>query len=412
MNSESDEQSSIENGRSKRIKITHDMQCASSSAATLVSELLPFNFLPFELNTEILLRIPVKYLSRYKCVSKSWRSFISRSQFAKAHLAAASDNDECEHHKLLFTILPPNASLKECSLRSALSEATTEVFEVNYLMKRPRKSVWVVGYCRGLVCYAIQEKHLFLLNPSTGKSNKLPDLNVKLKNGCFLLYGFGYDERNDDYKVVVIFCVFSSASVHETEVMVYSLNTNYWRRIQDFKGGIPLDDSGKYVNGKLHWAASVSYASAGGGSSYEWKIVGLDLADESYEEINGPDSGENTNDWTFGVVNGCLCVLYNYLGTRADLWVMKEYGSQESWTKMVSIPYMNSPHNCTYSMPLCMLKNSELLLLYGSSLVVYNPKHSSLRYLQFNNLVNFFEVGLYVESFISPSICGTGIQQK
>lgn len=411
MNSDSDEQSAFGNGRSKRIKITHDMQCASSSAATFGSDLLPFNFLPPELNTEIFLRIPVKSLSRFKCVSKSWLSFIARPQFVKAHLAAASDNDECAYHKLLFTILPPNASLKECSLRTALSEATTEVFEVNYPMKRPRKSVWVVGYCQGLVCCAIQEKHLFLWNPSTGKSNKLPDLNVKLKNGCFLLYGFGYDERNDDYKVVAIFCIFSSAGVHETEVMVYGLNTNSWRRIQDFKGGIPLDDSGKYVNGKLHWAASVNYASAAG-SSYEWKIVGLDLADETYEEISGPDCGENSNDWTFGVLNGCLSVLYNYQGTCADLWAMKEYGSQNSWTKMVSIPYLDSPHYCAYSMPICMLKNGELLLIQGSSLMVYNPKQSSLRYLQFNNLVNFFEVGFYVESIISPNTYGTGIQQK
>ena len=56
----------------------------------------------------------------------------------------------------------------------------------------------------------MDSKYLYLWNPSTGKSKKLPDLKVKLKKRypkcCLFRFGFGYDEKNDDYKVVGIFC--------------------------------------------------------------------------------------------------------------------------------------------------------------------------------------------------------------
>ncbi|XP_061371685.1 F-box protein At1g15015-like isoform X2 [Gastrolobium bilobum] len=53
--------------------------------------------LSWDVIQEILLRLPVKSLVRFKCVCKSWLSLISDSQFAKSHyeLSAAPT------HKLL-----------------------------------------------------------------------------------------------------------------------------------------------------------------------------------------------------------------------------------------------------------------------------------------------------------------------
>lgn len=49
-------------------------------------------FLPIELIGLILLRLPVRYVIRFKCVCKSWLSLISDSKFCISHfdLAAAS----------------------------------------------------------------------------------------------------------------------------------------------------------------------------------------------------------------------------------------------------------------------------------------------------------------------------------
>lgn len=41
--------------------------------------------LPHELIVEILLRLPIRSLLRFKCVSTSWRSLISNPHFTKSH---------------------------------------------------------------------------------------------------------------------------------------------------------------------------------------------------------------------------------------------------------------------------------------------------------------------------------------
>ncbi|KAK8559720.1 hypothetical protein V6N13_016456 [Hibiscus sabdariffa] len=35
-------------------------------------------------------------------------------------------------------------------------------------------------------------------------------------------------------------------------------------------------------------------------------------------------------------MGGCLCLIANRWGAYVDIWVMKEYGVKESWTKLIS----------------------------------------------------------------------------
>ncbi|PKI58010.1 hypothetical protein CRG98_021590 [Punica granatum] len=56
-------------------------------------------FLPQEIIWDILLRLPVRSLCRFRCVSTLWRSIISDPQFVSSHFARSS-----AHPKLLFTV--------------------------------------------------------------------------------------------------------------------------------------------------------------------------------------------------------------------------------------------------------------------------------------------------------------------
>ncbi|KAK7245775.1 hypothetical protein RIF29_40624 [Crotalaria pallida] len=47
----------------------------------------PFPTLPYELNTEIISRLPVKILMQFKCINKPWKTLISDPQFARKHLS-------------------------------------------------------------------------------------------------------------------------------------------------------------------------------------------------------------------------------------------------------------------------------------------------------------------------------------
>nr|XP_043640119.1 F-box/kelch-repeat protein At3g23880-like [Erigeron canadensis] len=348
-----------------------------------------------EIILEILSRLPVESLLRCKSVCKSWSCLISDPHFIKTYLMFSISNIRYAHHRLIFSTVP-RINLKTCPLYDVVCHhKSNNVLEVDYPLKHPRKSVWIVGSCNGLLCIAIEEDTLFLWNPSTRKSNQLPHCGFKARQGGYALYGFGYDESTDDYKVVGISCVFRSGHKYDTKVKIFSMKAGNWKKLGDFPQGIPLDDSGKFSSGALHWAASRDF-----GSAYSWTIVSLHLANGTYGQVSQPVYDEGDKDLNLGALGEWLCVLCNYRGHRADMWVMKDYGVNESWTKLVSIPYLTDPGRDQYSVPLCISKDGKVLLQFGSKLFAYDSRNRS--FSEVENFDECLEACTYVESLVSP----------
>ncbi|CAI9117817.1 OLC1v1019302C1 [Oldenlandia corymbosa var. corymbosa] len=162
-----------------------------------------------ELIFEILSRLPAKSLGRFKCVSRSMLSLISSRGFVKAHLAISSGQKDFGHHGMIFELHPPDglSYLQQCSLSSVVcpanSPATTELSDIDYRMKNPRKSFWVLGSCNVLVCISTGKGvQGFLWNPCTKRCKKLPNIDLERKGSSSDGLGFGYDKSKDDYKVV------------------------------------------------------------------------------------------------------------------------------------------------------------------------------------------------------------------
>lgn len=376
----------------KRENKTHEITSSS------LQNLIPIPNLPEEIIAEILSRLPVKSLLQFRSVSKLWLSLISSPQFIKTHVAKSIADTKLTHHRLILSSTHPHFNLNSCSVYSVFNEPSTDAIELDYPMKTPHNSVWVVGSFNGLVCLAIEEDSIFLWNPSTRKSRRLRSPEINMRFGCYIIYGFGYDECGDDFKVVGIFCVFRNGYAYETEVKVYSSKADCWRRIEDFPFGIPLDDSGKFANGALHWAASRDIRS---GSPNSWIVVSLDLAKETYGEVLQPSYGEGEYDLTLGVLGEYLCILCNYGRTRTDVWIMKEYGVRESWTKLVTIPYLKE--TMTYSKPLGISENGDILLEFESHLILYNANDSIFKDPEIHKFDGCLEADTYVESLVSPN---------
>ncbi|XP_009614765.1 F-box/kelch-repeat protein At3g23880 [Nicotiana tabacum] len=392
MESEEDETPYL---HSKRSRPTNHIAQFPSTSMQDSSFKIPI--LPAELITEILLRLPVKTLLKFRCVSKSWLSLISSTEFVKTHLSISANNKDYTHHRVMLSFVQPEYNLKDCSLSSLLYGSVTDALDMDYPMKHPHQSVWIVGSINGTICLAIEENALFLWNPSIRKFKKLPDSRPTLKCGYYFMYGFGYDELHDDYKVVGIFCTFGSGGSYDVEVKIYGLKSDSWRNVDDYQGGVLLNDSGKFVNGKLHWATT-----AGLGVYNGWEIISIDLTDEKWGKVEQPCYGEGRIDFVLGVLGDDLCVLCNYQRTWADVWVMKEYGVKESWTKMYSIRCPNDPGKYMFSPPLCMSNKGEILLVFGSIFMKYNPDDDSISYPEVTNFDACLEAEIYIESLVCP----------
>ncbi|XP_015162576.1 F-box/kelch-repeat protein At3g06240-like [Solanum tuberosum] len=181
--------------------------------------------LPPELITEILLRVPVKSLLKFRSVSKFWLALISSREFIKNHLSLSASN-----HHVLISIQNRDCkwNFKECLFRSLFYDSVTEAFDLKYPIEDNSKLIDILGSCNGLILLMGYIGCLLLWNPTTRMHKKLPNPRPRWKN-YYDDYGFGYDELRDDYKVVGIFYI--QGRSHGSEVKIYSLKSNSWTNI-------------------------------------------------------------------------------------------------------------------------------------------------------------------------------------
>ncbi|AES88723.1 putative F-box domain, galactose oxidase/kelch, beta-propeller, F-box associated interaction [Medicago truncatula] len=365
-----------------------------NTVGTLTSS-LPLPTLPFDLIEEILSRLPVKLLLQLQCACKSWNSLISDRKFAKKHLSLSTT-----HSLHCVSGYSQNFILKSYPLDSVFTNVTTTVF------RRPEfsvcQSVDFVGSCNGILCFAAKESEysnfiVRLWNPSIKKLKELPSLGEPRRFRYIpKMYCFGYDPVSDNYKVVVVFreLVDFSSSISNsmcykdivTYVKVYNLGTNSWKSIPMFPYvASPIEQSGQCVSGTINWLAS---------KKSQCFIISLDLGNESYKEILLPNYGEvDARILLLSVLRDCLILF-----SGDDVWVMKEYGNKESWTKLFTISYMPS-----FIQAIHIFEDEHVLLHCGEygnySYIIYNCRDGTSKLIGYLNMLS---PEVCVESLISP----------
>ncbi|XWS39101.1 hypothetical protein CRYUN_Cryun18bG0021300 [Craigia yunnanensis] len=178
---------------------------------------------------------------RFKCVSKSWSSLITRTPFTRNHLKSVSlQNPKTIDLKLLI-LLP--CGFKSLNLAKSFDEGAALI----------RLRFWTNGYklilgsCHGLVCLGLEyiPRYLLLRNPSTGESKVLPNCNLfpDKPHLHFHYYGFGSDSSSGDYKLLLMI---------DGKIVIFSKNS--WRIIHEARWPCySCYTKGIYSNGALHW---------------------------------------------------------------------------------------------------------------------------------------------------------------
>lgn len=359
--------------------------------------------LPHEIIVDIIARLPVKSLLRFRCVCKRWLSLISNPDFVKKHLHIAATDENYRRHRLIVS--NHDNIFRSCSLNSVVNRLSDIAIELDYPFKIPGRIDYIVGCYNGLLCIDIGDAIVFLLNPSTREFKRLPDLGVDLSlPNCSVSYGFGYDFSTLDYKVVALdCCAVDDDAPLKFHVNVYALKTNSWKKIQDFPYEYTPIDFPIFAGGALNWLVEPSDCR----STDFYSIGNLDLATDAYHIMPVPVSPDSETEFhlTLGVLGDCLCLLQNKCDLLDDVWVMKEYGVTESWTKILSIPScvgVWSPGALPNYKPLWITKYGQLLILVNSyHLVVYNDQDHTFSPPVIQNSPTAREANIYVESLVS-----------
>ncbi|XP_026398474.1 F-box protein At3g07870-like [Papaver somniferum] len=202
------------------------------------------------------------------------------------------------------------------------------------------------------------------------------------------MVAFGYDYKSNTYKVLA-----SSGSLFE----VYSLGLKSWRSIENvpYKFFLLNKPSGKLVNGNLHWLARKK--------DYSDVLVSLDISNEIFKEIEPPKETYGSF-YNLGTLEGCLCLLSFDDDDGLNIWVMQNYGVQESWTKRFIMKHKQIVDDGNLRYMLWPFKSGEIL--FGSvtigtaGLVVYDPEYESVKEPNISSLLSH-QQELYFESLVS-----------
>ncbi|XP_058762487.1 F-box/kelch-repeat protein At3g23880-like [Vicia villosa] len=340
--------------------------------------------LPIEIVAEIFCRLPVKLLLQLKCLNKSINSLISDPKFTKKHLQ--------------MSITRHNVILKSKDKSHVISYPLQSIF--NSIILNPtqhdipfnEKHFNIIGSCDGILCLVVNLFSVILWNPSIQKFKRLPSLKNPFQRDrdVNVEYGFGYDTSIDIYKVVAIFI---NASVKKAKIKVHVLGTNSWRMIQ---GDIPVPVIGSlcFVSEKFNWLDDTDY-----------NIISFDLVNESYNKFMLPNYGvENIASLVLDVLKSCLSIIvqrYDFF----DVWQMKQYGNEGSWTKLCRVSF---PSFVTHAKAIWIFDDDKLLLvceeLLKTDMVAFDINSGSFMIPKMQISDSLFYPKVCIESLISPDV--------
>lgn len=312
--------------------------------------------LPWEITIEILSRLPVKSLVRFKCVSKSFYSLISQdAQFKRKHL------DQSTRHDLIVNLELRPYHLFSFSLSSLSSDDHDQdgVIELAYPIEDEHWGYMTVSRsCNGLLCIEDKRGIVCIWNPSTRELRGLPDCPRADERMAFSL---GYDSSSDDYKVLSIHRSLVNGAVG-TVFQLFSLKRDSsWRKIMDLPG-MKFNVGGSYdfYNGAFYWIENISRCA-------EWDeplvIASFDIKEEKLKEFELSPPIRYSDQYTIfdvSVLGGKLCLYSQSSDTSFDLWVIEEYGVLK---KMLSIRVNESgPDVAQLFKPLYLFEDGKIML--------------------------------------------------
>lgn len=371
--------------------------------------------LPSEIWREILCKLPVKSLVRFRCVSKSWLSLIDDHDFGRLHLKNFKNNRQETH------LLAVEGRKRQCFVRCSDTYKTTDAKTIG------KHGRWVVeeGWhfeCSvdGLVLLKRRSRdhsrsnELMVWNPSIRKVHSIPSL-PEIENSpdralSYTEIGLGYDPLVNNYKHVKL--IFADPDILHS-VAVYTFGAASWT-ISQFQGKGRSDwhwDLSSIKTEKVYLRGSL-YFSARDLNCSVWEVVSIDLSSEVLSSTSLPDSPCFKSDYLDGrltlVDGGCsLGVITSEPSGSSSLWVLEESSGAEGepvrWMKRYS-----------FSLKVCKLlylkKNGDILsrrcvqetLFWWNRVISYNMETEEEKILlrRKRSRLWIYNVCGYVESLV------------
>lgn len=245
--------------------------------------------------TEILLRLPVHSVLRFKSVCKSWCNIIDSSTFRESHRQNQSKNNEDETLLLQFT----NTCNTDCTWDVSTYNTGNGKYRksfpaiTEFLNDKGWANFLVAGPVNGLICMYNETPYsegdawdpsIAIYNPCLDKIKILPVSPIcsslsyeswRMSEFKWVL-GFGFDSVTKDYKVVQLTSFWDG---RRTRVEVCSGTTNAWREL--------VIDDDELFDDEIEGIKSCAHMNSGSWAHFKTEnvILSFDMQNEVFETI-------------------------------------------------------------------------------------------------------------------------------
>ncbi|CAM0947550.1 unnamed protein product [Alopecurus aequalis] len=312
--------------------------------------------LPNELIFDILSRLSVRSVCRFRCVSNEWSALVADAAFVAAH--------KSRHVEPVIVVISHEKSRRDCNLLLMDMDGNTV-----RVIKGTFESRLISTSVDELVC-ATDDIYggVHVIDPAYGK--------VLVDRQHLAIYGFGRAVPSGVYKVV---CIWYSSGC---EVLTLGEDTG-WRLSPSPRTSSCLDYTGRspvVVNGVMYFSLTLDM--------YNFTLHCFDLQSEEWKKtIKGPEitAGHNVSKMTIGIhiaeLNNALCIVQSEIdlarmtnNQHANIWLLT-YPDKDIWIKAYTIPMAASTYDYR---PLRVTHDGGKLIFHskngeGRELRVYDP---------------------------------------
>ncbi|XP_074287718.1 F-box/kelch-repeat protein At3g23880-like [Silene latifolia] len=348
----------------------------------------------------ILPRLPVRSLFRFKSVCKDWLYAISRHDFAKSHLRYSSHRphnflllaNDSERYNYVFNLL---------SYDEIQHDLKPVILPLDIDNNGVGGVIDIVGSCDGLVCLyreLNQHRTFYLWNPAIRQSQEIDQIVELEEIEPFMFtaaYGFGHGSYTDDYKIIAIFTSYNNDL--NTHLYVYSSLSGKWRRIACVLDNCRVSTIGIHkgvlIDSTVYWPLRIR--DQGNQENQENRIVGFNLRDEKF--VVHPWMGwllqESESNLPLFGIQGCLSLCRYIDNTCFDVWTLKDRNDWNSWEKLfyVNAGYVDFIH---------FSKNGKCLVHHLKELKVVDQGQDTNLGGHYDG--HLWDVEDYTESFVWP----------
>ncbi|PKI53145.1 putative F-box protein At1g20657 [Punica granatum] len=339
--------------------------------------------LPLEMFYEILPRLPLRTLMKFKSVCRQWNSTIREQLLAHEFLAHHARDQRSPTALISFT----ERNFNGC-LFFSLDLETGDVRPIHNLNEPPFTRATISETLNGLICFELDDL-TYLCNLSTGELASLPAARPCFSvcsSTCMPSFSsLGFDPEKREYKIMRTWAsmIMDEFGKIKTCHKILKLGTGIWNNMES--GLIDFQLGGSvFLNGAIHYLTLDLFGKK--------IVIAFDVGQEKFREMSLPNAAASSGDRSKLVIfKGHLALLGSEHLEDEDSIIVYKLNDYENqlWEeqRIVLPPNWREARENYQTFHVTTVSTGELLLMPKVMweqlfVLLYNPETSSLKRLE------------------------------